>query len=93
VSNITFFYDMEADIQLMGLHRKSSNSVYQVYATYKEPWRSSQTGKVLVANLGANSQFTKIYDFTDSISKFGDNDVIRKIFSANPIADHYIFAG
>ena len=84
---------MDTDVQLMGVARRSGNSVYEVYAYFKEPWRQSEVGKVLITNLGASGQFTKTYSFTDSQTQVGDNTLTRELLTAGMVADHWIYGG
>lgn len=93
MSNLTYFFEMDTDIELMALSRRDGNSVYQVYAAYKEPWRPYEIGKMLITNLGANAQFTKVYDFTDSNSRVGEAQIARKIYAIGTIDDHFVYAG
>ena len=52
--NITYFFDMDTNVQLMRLDHRDNDPLYQVFVLYKEVGKQSEVGKVLLVNLAGD---------------------------------------
>lgn len=93
-SNITYFFEMEGNVQIMRLDHRPGENVYSVYVLYKEMGKQSEFGRVLQVNLGGDVSQAKVFDFTDRVVKLADNDISRSIHAVGIIGgDNYVYAG
>ena len=66
---------MGTNVKLMGMSHRAGDSVYKIYASYKDVGQRSEVGKILMVDLGSTqvASTAKIFDFTDSLKKLADN--------------------
>ena len=97
-NNRTLIYDMgTTNIQVTGVTSRPTsdeNSKYRVYITYLQRNQGSYVGKVLYADLlDETGKNNRLYDFTDTLTKFAGNSVKRSMLGLRVEEDHFYYSG